>query len=299
MEESNGHRILFVPGMRPKPPAEEHRDLLWGCLSEGVRRADPRVVLDKACFEVIAWNPLYYDTHRDIELDRPWVEQMLERPGPDDRDRAESGSLRWRFYWALFTLLDRFPGLVKYVRQKWILEGAAETRRYFENTEGIADAIREPLAERIVEEHHAGNRVLLIGHSLGSVIAFDTLWELSRASGSEASVDLFLTLGSPLGLRFIKKRLRGAGQKGAERYPSNIRRWVNIASVGELKALDPSLRDDFAEMTRYGLVHEVTDLSADFFNYYREQGRLNVHKSYGYLLNPITGRVIADWWRHN
>jgi hypothetical protein len=26
---------------------------------------------------------------------------------------------------------------------------------------------------------------------------------------------------------------------------------------------------------------------------------LNCHRSYGYLVNPAVGNIIADWWKHN
>ena len=52
-------------------------------------------------------------------------------------------------------------------------------------------------------------RVLLIGHSLGSVISYDTLWDLSHERGRTQHVDLFMTLGSPLATHLIRQGLRG------------------------------------------------------------------------------------------
>jgi hypothetical protein len=33
------------------------------------------------------------------------------------------------------------------------------------------------------------------------------------------------------------------------------------------------------------------------FNYFRNDLGLNVHRSYGYLVNPRVGEVIAKWWK--
>jgi hypothetical protein len=42
-------------------------------------------------------------------------------------------------------------------------------------------------------------------------------------------------------------------------------------------------------------VQAIDDIST--YNYYRLDGKLNVHAEYGYLVNVAAGRVIADWWR--
>jgi surfactin synthase thioesterase subunit len=136
--------------------------------------------------------------------------------------------------------------------------------------------------------------ILLIGHSMGSVIAYDTLWQLSRESADEVCVDL-ITLGSPLGQRYIQQRLAGRGETGARLYPGNVRQWVNIAAVGEMTAIDMTVRNDFADMIALGLTADIRDFAV--FNYFRLQGMLNVHSEYGYLVNEVTATQIRDWWR--
>ncbi len=133
---------------------------------------------------------------------------------------------------------------------------------------------------------------------MGSVIAFDALWELTHKFTSSAKVDLFLTIGSPLGMSFVQKRLLGNEQESTERYPANIRRWYNISAFGELTALDREFADDFQKMKMLGLVEEIKDYYKGVYNYYRDEQGLNVHRSYGYLVNPVMGQVVADWLKH-
>lgn len=38
--------IIFVPGKNPKPAAEQHRNILWRILLEGVKRAAPDLAND-------------------------------------------------------------------------------------------------------------------------------------------------------------------------------------------------------------------------------------------------------------
>ena len=94
----------------------------------------------------------------------------------------------------------------------------------------------------LLEAWSAGEQVLLIGHSLGSVIAYDTLWELSRGERHEnGRVSLFMTLGSPLASPMILRGVQGARLSGRERYPEIVDRWQNFSARGEITALHPTV----------------------------------------------------------
>ena len=93
----------------------------------------------------------------------------------------------------------------------------AEAHRYLQDRKGVATAIRAQLRKVLHDAWARGERVLLIGHSLGSVIAYDTLWELSHEFPETGHVDIFMTLGSPLGSRMFLKGVpwRKANGSGA------------------------------------------------------------------------------------
>lgn len=293
--------VLFVPGQGPKPPSQDYRAALWRCLVEGVRRVDAPLAAEIGRyadgFRLIDWNHPYYRLHADFERDRRSIERLLAATGPSGLDRREAHSWRTRLAWLVYSLADLLPFLVHFLPDPEIRATLEASRRYFENDAGIADGVRELLSRALDDAAADDARVLLIGHSLGSVIAYDTLWERDRRPAASWRVDLFLTLGSPLGVRFIQHRLRGADAAARDRYPGNIRRWINIAAVGELRALDRRLRGDFAAMLELGLVDELRDETEGVYNYFREGQVLNVHRDYGYLANEITGREIAAWWR--
>ena len=128
-----------------------------------------------------------------------------------------------------------------------------EATRYLRDRDGVGTAIRALVRTELEAAWTANARVLLIGHSLGSVIAYDTLWDLSHeAPPSRGRVDLFVTMGSPLATHFIRRRLRGCGETGKARYPANIRRWVNLTAKGDTTALTPRLAPEFREMVALG-----------------------------------------------
>lgn len=294
------NRIIFVPGKNPKPPPEPHRYQLLRCLLHGVRRIDPDVadeIAARDCFSLIAWNSLVYTTERDIDDDRRWVDRLLLQETPREADIREARPVKYRLTRAMYQIGDHLPWLIPLIPDRRIKLSVRDTDIYFSNHGNIGCRIRNLQKAPLRAAAARGDRVLLIGHSMGSVIAYDSLWELDHLEGLLSNVDCFLTIGSPLGMRYVQRRLIGLGQSRPRIYPRNIRRWVNIAARGDLVALDPSLADDFGEMVRSGTTERITDLTRGVYNHYRDGHGLNVHKSYGYLVNPHVAQVITQWWK--
>jgi hypothetical protein len=284
--------------LRPKPPPAVHRSELLRCLIEGISRVDREVALQiresDRCFDVVGWTYDFYGEHRDIELDRAGIEQVLGQREASARDIAEARTLKRRTIRLLYRAAEHLPFLIPQLADENMQLHLNDLRRYVTNDADIADATRRLLKLPLRAAWRMGRPILLIGHSMGSVIAWDTLWQMSRKSGDEVQLDL-LTLGSPLGQRYIQSRLEGHGEKGERRYPGNIRRWVNIAAVGEMTAVDMVVGNDFGSMVAAGLTEDIRDI--EVFNYYRQQGVLNVHSEYGYLVNAATAGEVRDWWR--
>lgn len=296
------HRhIIFVPGKNPKPPPEKHRVLLWRALLNGVKRIDENcfeeLQADPQCFSLIAWNFSYYHAHADNTSELPWIEQLMNKSGAEAEDVREAKNWHVRLNWLLYSIADVMPFIIRW------LPGPAcamvnETRRYFNNKDNVADRVRAPLKTLLKELLADGKQVLLIGHSLGTVIAFDSLWELTHIENRRDKLD-FLTLGSPLGMHFVQHRMLGHDRTGAEKYPANISRWINIAAVGDITALDNEFHDDFRPMLKLGLLDSITDYHKHVYTWYRNAAGLNVHRSYGYLVNDVVAKTIADWWKKN
>ena len=294
------NRILFIPGKNPKPPAEVHRRQLLRALLRGVGRVDPAAAADietnAEAFSLVAWNPLYYQCYKPLDEDLRWIDALLLKTRPSEADLQEAQSFRRRIAWLLYTLADLFHFLIPLLPDPAVKATVQETARYFSDEHGIGEQVRELLKVPLRQMFAEGRRILIIGHSMGSVIAYDTLWELTHIEQNPERIDLFLTIGSPLGMRFTQQRLRGVNEQGTGRYPHDIRKWINVASQGDLTALDPTLYDDFQDMVHLGLIESITDLHSGVYNYFRNAQGLNVHRSYGYLVNPHVGSVIADWW---
>jgi hypothetical protein len=293
--------IIFVPGKNPKPQPVQHRELLWKAMIEGVRRADRTLASTLqehfAQFQLISWNYLFYHTYKDITPDIPWIDALINKHGPTEQDIHEAKSWHKRLDRMLFTLADHLPFIIQFL-PKEVKSAATEINRYFDNTDNIASDIRKPLKQTLRPLIEKNEPVLLIGHSIGSVIAYDTLWELSYQEGLHGKVD-FLTIGSPLGMHYVQRRLMGMKENEEKTYPKLIRHWVNLSSEGDIIALERNFHNSFKELRKLGLVKSIEDHSHGIYNYFRSDEGLNCHRSYGYLVNPAVGNIIADWWKHN
>ena len=81
----------------------------------------------------------------------------------------------------------------------------------------------------IVEASLTSEPTIVIGHSLGSVVAYNVL----RANRSKLDIRAFITVGSPLGLRAISSKL------GIVENPAGAGKWYNAYDERDVVALNP------------------------------------------------------------
>ena len=118
-----------------------------------------------------------------------------------------------------------------------------QVRRY------LTDPALKTAADARVTETVTEKCQILIGHSLGSVVAFEFLRQHPKRR-----LDLLITLGSPLGLRAIRHLMPDPEFGAAEGVPANVGAWVNlrdprdpVACAGSLRAWWPGIRDGIVD----------------------------------------------------
>jgi hypothetical protein len=133
------------------------------------------------------------------------------------------------------------------------------------------DGTRQKALSRVAELTDSSTRVL-IGHSLGSVVAYEAAHRL------DVRCPLLLTLGSPLGLdTIVYDRL--VPQPPC--YPAHVDRWVNVADLDDLVAADPNLRPRFEPLGTSRLESLlVTNASP--------------HSATDYLIKPEAARPVGE-----
>jgi hypothetical protein len=289
-------RIIFVPGLSPKPAAETYRAQLLRVLLAALESARPRAARALAArpeaFVLVEWTHLFYPEPRDVALDLPGVERLLTQP-PTAEDRHEVSSWTHRLDMLARTVGDAVP-LLSGLASAAIRAQLDDVARYQRDDAGIGTAIRRLVGQQLEAAWAARERLLLIGHSLGSVICYDALWDLGRERRAERRVNLFVTLGSPLATHVIRRGLRGRGLHGADAYPRNIARWANLTARGDTTALYPRLEPRFRAMRELGLVESIEDY-VDLENCFHGANGVNAHEAYGYVFQPTLAGLVGDF----
>jgi len=93
-----------------------------------------------------------------------------------------------------------------------------------------------------------GAPFVVIGHSQGSMIAYDVLRELDPVA---YPVSLFVTIGSPLGLKPARTRFKKWTGTSRLPYPRCAERWINVANRGDIVCADLDLSDDIERSSRF------------------------------------------------
>lgn len=151
----------------------------------------------------------------------------------------------------------------------------------------LQDAIRK----------HSNDEIMLIAHSMGTIISYDTLRDMGRSDSPEDKdirVPNFVTIGSPLGLARVKneiKKERDYDDKDRLRTPTIVTTsWYNFADRRDVVAIDAELADDYKSNSSGVAVKD--DLVHNDYVRPGEKKSPNPHKSYGYLRTPEVSRHI-------
>jgi hypothetical protein len=114
--------------------------------------------------------------------------------------------------------------------------------------------VREMVLEVVAEKITWDTRVV-IGHSLGSVVAYEALCHKPQ------NVVSFVSLGSPLGIQnLIFQKLHPApSPENIGAWPGVVKHWTNIADKGDIVALEKKLAPFFGKEVRDILVYNGSD----------------------------------------
>lgn len=287
------HLILGIHGFGRKPPQEVLMRDWRAALEEGLGRnhrcADQGFDLSKVQdfdFKLVYWADKLYDEPL-IDDPEPYFPFPGEDPLPhyaDDwidelvADVIDLGE-------SLMDRAMRRPHL--HGRTRWLLDRLLRDCDRYNNDDDLRHTVRDRLDHEI-RQAVGRQKILLIGHSMGSVIGYEVLRHLERELDHTA-VDHFVAVGSPLGFPYLTRYLEL--RHGENRVPATISRWSNLTDRRDLAALDVHLKDDFKPSPKGVQIED--DL---VINCYRcPKNRENYHKAYGYLRTPEISRRVAEF----
>ncbi|TXH06665.1 MAG: alpha/beta hydrolase [Candidatus Moraniibacteriota bacterium] len=116
------------------------------------------------------------------------------------------------------------------VAQKVVIRYLKQVSKY------VGDPATRAEARKAVIGVIRSDTTLLVGHSLGSVVAWEAL-----CANPELPVRTFITIGSPLGVPALLSRLNPSVDTRPGPWPAGILRWVNIADGRDVVALEKCL----------------------------------------------------------
>ncbi|MER8905280.1 hypothetical protein [Mesorhizobium sp. M0772] len=143
--------------------------------------------------------------------------QVLDEYGNNARPK---GPLNWEWVQAILAAIDKHGGGMSQSAIEQFTRDVYLYTRY--------PAVRSTI-DAIVRRALTANKTVVVGHSLGSVVAYSVLHD----AGQGINIPLFVTVGSPLGIRAIRDQLAPIS------YPSGVKDWFNAFDTRDVVALFP------------------------------------------------------------
>jgi hypothetical protein len=168
---------------------------------------------------------------------RAVIQEVRDKAGITDAEIAAvagqavvtKGPLNWEWLHAVLRAIEQtVPG----ASGAAIAVATNDVYQYLFNI-GIRDAIEEGIRKAMQPDADT----VIVGHSLGTVVAYSLLRREGKSSGWK--VPLYVTLGCPLGVSAIKRAL------APNRHPECVGDWFNALDVRDIVALYPLDEDTF------------------------------------------------------
>jgi pimeloyl-ACP methyl ester carboxylesterase len=227
--------------------------------------------------KTLSTQPLIAD--RDVRL--VWYADVLE-PSSAERCSYSSSDPRARRDAAGDPELKSFVSLVSnvlgalttFIADK---EPASELRSLSGDAAFLSDshtrcAAERRLADAIDRATREGRPVIIVAHSMGSLVAYDYL----SSRGDSGVVQRVISVGSPLGSSELRHLLIGGDSTESFALPASVKSWINVRSAADPFAMPLSIARDV-----------ITSTPPD---------EPDTHEMTGYLRNPATASAIIGGW---
>jgi hypothetical protein len=303
--------ILLVHGRSFKPDKTDLKRYWMAALRHGVRRDLTSAKQQR--FEDTKVEMVYYGHHSNDFLrsrGRSYdvAEDLLDRKSTLDRLKQIPAH---EFTRSAYRSLPNQSGFKEFLADvgsvvtspihlsdSLISAAAPDMAHYWDEETRFGSDVRYEMINPLKRAMRRDGRILVISHSLGTMVSYDTFWKFShmgeyRHDSATRPIHTWITLGSPLGDETVKRKLKGASLSGARRYPAIVERWWNFSAEDDFISHDESVKNDYKDMLRHRLVNEIID--EDVYNLAVRNGSSNPHSSAGYLIHPKVIAAIGSW----
>ncbi len=292
--------ILGIHGLGNKPPKLLLEEWWRLSLQEGLGLINCKEEILN--FELVYWadvlHPLPLDIHESDDDEEDFLDERYV-PATENKSRLNTftdtiiHSVKEQLNNIIFNekLHVSFPSItdfvIKHFFQDLSIYFTADCTDENDTKCKASEMIKERLRRKLLE--HSGKEIFLIAHSMGSIIAYDILAEMK----DEICVNTFITIGSPLGVPFIYKKLKDEHAAASDKLyvPECISKgWYNFADLNDKLAVNYKFEEMFLPNSR-GLLAK----SAVVYNNYQSDGESNPHKSFGYLRTRQLAALLEDF----
>ena len=288
--------IIGIHGLSNKPKEAQLYEWWLKAINDGLAKVGGTPV-SAAQFKLAYWADLMYPAFDPNP--EPYTESDTDEVDDDPSKLIDVGREFFSGIIGKFgdlkvqmTDSERIEGIKNAIRKKIVEDLAAyyddnSTIQFTNNRAGTQTraALRAVLRE-LIEQHQADD-LLVIGHSMGSIIAYDVLRSLRD---TDVKVRRLVTIGSPLGLANVKDKTRTEwDDKDGPFVPEVLTEgWANYGDRKDLVCTDLTLENEYKASGGFG----VQDVFVS--NGYRH-GEHNHHKSYGYLRTDSLAGYLKEF----
>lgn len=295
--------IIGIHGLGNKPDKRQLEHWWKQAMIEGLKTNSYKSILPK--FELVYWADIRYDKPLSEyeEKSSPYFLEEVYTKGSDtfpteshntrkkliDFIRRQMNHLLLNKDYSLnysgisdALIAKYFKDLDAYYKEDCTPENASSCN--------VKDLINKRLTETLIK--YKNDNIMLVSHSMGSIIAFEVLnFELT-----DSDISTFVTMGSPLGLPVIISKI-AAEQKQISNEETHMNtpppvsgHWYNFSDILDKVAFNYKLSDDFTDNK-----HRVSPVDFLVVNNYEIKGKKNPHKSFGYLRTAEFAKILNDF----
>ena len=191
-----------------------------------------------------------------------YLVELKAAAGIADHAGVQRGPLNWAWVQAFLSVLDK---TVPFASAAGVALFTTDVYQYLQRKD-----LRKLLDDGVRSAFVPGSETVVVSHSLGTVVAYNVLHSASL------KVPLFVTLGSPLGISAVKRKLQPVS------HPSAVGTWFNAMDERDVVALYPLTSSHFAVFPPIENLTTVQNFTE------------NRHGIAGYLSDKEVARRIHD-----